>query len=219
MGDVARETRDAVARALSAVRTRAAVPFWIAGAAVIAVLVGVIATGGLERAEATPVQLGPGETAQQSLYSVTVLDAELTEAIEDQYLEADPGETILVVTLRLENHDDHAIGVGRDADRVDARLISSFRPLITLSDVEPTRSPQVWRDGESSNGAFVQPGVPTEVRVAWTVPDDAFPDGVARIDAHEVRISTGQILLSSEYVTWRPTDVAARITVPLEGAS
>ncbi|MGM7671605.1 hypothetical protein [Microbacterium sp. A93] len=205
----ARTTASRLAR--SAV-SPAAVPAWIALAVAGVALVGVVTFGGLDRSDPIPAELTVGEEARVSLYAVTVLDAELTDSIEEEFLEAEPGETLLVATVLLENLSDRPVGVGVGADRVQSQLISASNPLIELADVEQTSSPRVWRDDGSAGSVILQPGVASEVRIAWTVPDDALPDGDFQLNVHDAAVSTGKILLASDHITWKRGDISARIS-------
>lgn len=179
----------------------------------MATLVTAITLGGLATKEATPTTLTTGDEVRMPLYAVTVLDAELTDEVEDQSLSAEPGETLVVITMQLENLSDRAIGVGRAADKVESQLIGATRSLLDLTGVTSTESAQVWREDGSAGGVFLQPGVPSEVTLAWTAPEDAFADGIVELDVYDAVESRGQILISADHVTWRRGDLAARITV------
>ncbi|WP_311243773.1 hypothetical protein [Microbacterium sp. WCS2018Hpa-23] len=196
-------------------RSLAEVPrwIWVVAAALIALILVVVAIGGFAQAQTAPIELGVDDEARASVYAVTVLDAEFTDAVESEYLEADPGETLLVMTMRMENLSDAPIGVGTTADRTKAGLVNTDDPLIELTGVTATDSVSVWRADGSSGQVILQPGVPSEVMLAWTVPDDAFPDGGVSLDIHEVEIRRGAVILSSSVVTWRAIDTFARISV------
>ncbi|WP_431070806.1 hypothetical protein [Microbacterium phyllosphaerae] len=196
-------------------RSLAEVPrwIWIAAAALIALVLVVVAIGGFAQAQTAPTELGADDEARASVYAVTVLDAEFTDEVESEYLEADPGEKLLVMTMRMENLSDAPIGVGTTADRTKAGLVNTDNPLIELTGASATDSVSIWRADGSSGQVILQPGVPSEVMLAWTVPDDAFPDGVVSLDLHEVEIRRGAVILSSSVVTWRATEAFARISV------
>lgn len=206
----ARSIASRFARSAFALRT---LPVWLAGGAVAVLLVAVIVAGGLNGVQTDPTALGAGDGVRTPLYTVTVLDAELTDEIEEQFLSAEPGEIVVVLTLRLENLSDRAIGVGRSADQVESRLINVTEPLLQLSDVTSSQSTRVWRTDGSGSSVVLQPDVPSELRMAWIVPEDAFPEGVVRLDVYDAEESTGQIILSADHVTWWRTELAARISV------
>jgi len=190
---------------------------WAALAAIAAVLVVVILLGGLDRAEAAPEQLVAGETAELSLYSIAVLDAELTDEIEDQYLTADPGEVLVALTVRLENLSDRPISANGSVDRVQSRLVNSSQSLLELVDATPIGSVYAWREDGSSGGVVLQPDVPAQVRIAWRVPEDSFADGVVRLDVHDATARSGRVIISSSAVTWYRSELAAQIRVAVDG--
>lgn len=221
-GDHERAAPKVAARAMVSrwARSLAEVPrwIWIAAATVIALVLVVVAIGGFAQAQAAPTELGVGDEARASVYAVTVLDAEFTDEVESEYLEAEPGETLLVMTMRMENLSDAPIGVGTAADRTKAGLVNTENPLLDLSGVTATDTVSVWRADGSSGQVFLQPGVPSEVTLAWSVPEDAFPDGVVSLDVHEVEIRRGAVILSASVITWRAAETFARISVTPTGA-
>lgn len=189
---------------------------WFAAAAVVAVLITVIALGGFAAARTETTPAGPEEEVRTSAYAVTVLDAQLAGAVESEYLEAEPGQTLLVLRTRIENLSDTPIGVGSTADLTKANLVNTDRPLIDLVGVTAVDRTAVWRPDGSSGQVFLQPGVPAEVMLAWTIPDDALTGREVSLDVHDAEVSVGAVILSSNVVTWRAGDVVARITVPVE---
>ncbi|MDN3445161.1 hypothetical protein [Microbacterium sp. APC 3901] len=191
---------------------------WFAALAFVALAAVVAAVGGLSRAEASPTELGPDDEARTSMYAITVLDAEFTTEVESEYLEAEPGEKFLVMSTRMENLSDAPIGVGTTADRISSGFVNTDAPLLRLKGVTTTDSVDVWRADGSSGQVILQPGVPSQVTFAWTVSEDAFPDGAVSLDVHEVEVRRGQVVLSSRAVTWRPAALSARITVTAQEA-
>lgn len=208
--------RDAAAGAGRALFSRAALPFWISAAAVVGLLAGVIGAGGLAPASRVPSLVSGGDEARTSLYSIAVLDAELTDAVESQFLEAEPGQTLLVVTVRLENLSDTAVGVERSADRVDARLIVGSEPMLELAGVTVTDTARSWRTDGSRRAVILQPGVPAEVTIAWPVADDddtatALADGSARLDVYDAAEQGGQVILAASSISWRRAELSAQL--------
>lgn len=193
---------------------RSAVPVWIAVAAIVAVLAGFVGFGGLAPASRTPALVAGGEEARTSLYSVAVLDVELSDAVESQFLEAEPGETLLLVTVRLENRSDRAVGVERSADRVESRLIVGSEPMLVLSGATPTGTARSWRADESQREVILQPGVPADVTIAWPIADDdvaAVAEGAVRLDAYDAVEQSGQVILAASTITWRRSELSARL--------
>lgn len=213
----ARSTSARVGRsAVTHARSRSAIPVWAALVGVAAAAAALVAIGALDEAPPSPAHRTAGETVTLSHYAVTVLEATLTDSIEEEYLDADPGNALAVLTARLENLSDTPIGVGTTTDRLQARLVSSSESLLELSGVAGADNAYVFRSDGSFGTVILQPRVPAEVVIAWEVPADAFPEDVLVLDAHEPRITTGQAILSADTVTWRQADLAARITVDLE---
>lgn len=190
---------------------------WLAASGVAVLLVIAVATGGFARARVDLVQVGQGDEVRTTTYAITVLDARLAQEVEEEYLEAEPGEQLLVLTTRMENLSETPIGVGSTADLTKANLVNTDEPLIDLVDVTVSDRVSVWRPDGSAGQVFLQPGVPSEVRIAWVVPAAALSDAVS-LDIHEADVSRGAVILSSNVVTWDPAEVAARITVPVEGS-
>lgn len=213
---MAGRTRGAVAHASRAAISRRAVPAWVVAGAITVLLVTAIASGALETDEVAPTPLGAGEEVRMPLYSVTLLDAQLTDEVEEQSLSADPGETLVLVSMRLENLSDQPIGVGRSADKIASRLIHVETSLLSLSGVPSAESTDVWRDDGSAGSIILQPGVPSEVTIAWIAPEDAFSDGTVGLDVYDAVETRGQVILSADQISWRRGELAARITVDTE---
>lgn len=193
--------------------SRASIPFWAAGGAVSIALVSTLALGGFDRAEPAPTALTAGDKADLSLYSIAVLDAQLADEIEEEYVTADAGEVLLMVTARLENHAAYPVGVEGGADRVASRLFNAGEPLLALSGITPTSSGHVWRTDDSAGGVILQPRVPAEVQLIWTVPAEAVADGQVMLDVYDAVETRGQIILSSDHVTWRRSALAAQFSL------
>lgn len=192
---------------------------WIAAATATAVLLVVGVTGGFTRATLHPPELGVGDEARMSTYAITVLGAEVATEIESEYLSADPGEKLLVMTTRMENLTDAPIGVGTTADRTSTNIINIPGPLLDLADATATdASVSVWRADGSAGQVILQPGVPSQVTFAWTVPEEALSDGEVSLDVHEAEVRRGRVLISSTAVSWRAAEIGARITVAAEDA-
>lgn len=186
---------------------------WVVAASVLLVAVIVIVTGGLARSVTEAAEVAAGDEVRTPTYAITVLDVAFTDAVESEYLEAEPGEKLLIMTARMENLADAPIGVGTTADLLKANLVNTAEPLLDLHGAEATGSATVWRADGSAGQVVLQPGVPDEVTIAWPVPDGAFSDGAVALDVHEAEVSRGAVILSSRVVTWRPDGVVARILV------
>lgn len=216
MRAIAGKARSASARAARSATDRRARPLWIAGCTAVGVVAVFLLAGGLVAAERTPAAASAGNEVRTSLYAVTVTGAELTDAVESEFLEAEEGETLLVMTVEIENLSDRPIGVGTAANRVESKLVNSRTPLLDVPQATDAFSTRAWRPDGSAGGVVLQPGVPDEVLLAWSVPDDAFPSGTVELDVFDARAQGGQIILSSSVISWQRTDRVARITVDLE---
>ena len=207
---------DSGRQAASGAFSRAAVPLWAVVVAIVGLLGAFVAFGGLAPATTQPLLVPVGSEVRTSLYTVTVIDAEVTDEVEEQYLEAEPGETLLIVTVRLENLSDRAVGVEGTADQVASRLLSSSAPLLELSGVTVTDTARSWRTDGSLRAVVLQPGVPADVRIAFPVADDALDEHEAHLDVYDAREQSGQVILSPSAITWRRTDLIARTPVEVD---
>ena len=216
VAEVIGRTRAAVTRASRAAISRRAIPAWIAAGAITILLAAVVGSGGLKTDDVTPTPLGAGDEVRMPLYAITVLDAQLADEVEEQSLSADPGETLVLVNMRLENLTDRPIGVGRSADMVASRLIHVDTSLLSLSGVPSAESTDVWRDDGSAGSVVLQPGVPSEVTIAWIAAEDAFSDGLISLDVYDAVETHGRVILSADQISWRRGDLTARITVDTE---
>ncbi|MDQ0642755.1 hypothetical protein [Microbacterium murale] len=216
VADVTGRARSIVSRAARTAVSRRLIPVWITGGAIAVLVVTVIAFGGLDRSDTTPTPLSAGDEVRMPLYAVTVLGAELTDEVEEQSLSADPGETLVVISLQLENLTNLPIGVGRGADMVVSRLVGVDESLLSLPGVESAKTVGVWRGDGSAGSVVLQPGVPSEVTIAWIASKDAFADGVVNLDVYDAVETRGRVILSADHINWVRGDLAARITVDAE---
>lgn len=208
--------RDAAVGAARTVFSRRAAPFWIAAVAIVGLLAGFVGFGGLASASKTPTIVATGDEARTSLYSATVLETDLTDAVESQFLEAEPGETLLVITVRLENLSDRAVGVERSADRVESRMIVGREPMLELSGIAATGTARSWRADGGRRAVILQPGVPADVTIAWPVADDAatkdaLAEGTVRLDVYDGVEQSGQVILAASTISWRRDELSAQL--------
>ncbi len=196
--------------------TRASLPFWVGGAAVVAVLGGFVGLGGLRSADTDPDVVAAGDEVATSLYAATVLDVELADTVESQFLKAEPGETLLVVTFDLENLSERAIGIDRSADRVESGMLSSRTPLLELSGVTATGAARSWRADDSTRAVILQPGVPAEVKIAWPVSERLISEHGARLNIYDATERTGKVIVSSSTISWQRADLTAQVALEVE---
>ncbi|MFT4258124.1 DUF4352 domain-containing protein [Microbacterium sp.] len=211
MSEIKAAVRRARERASTGIRSafsRGAVPAWIAAGALAVAIVVLIAVGAFDTVEAPPEPVAIGEEVRLDTYAVTVIDVEVTDAVEEHYFNADPGEVLLVVTMRLENLSDSTIGVDTTPDHVTSRLVGSSTSLLELTGVTIERGPRVWR-GASSATPLLQPDVPAEITVGWAVDPDDLDE--ATLEVYNADVRHGQILLASNVITWTQGAHVARI--------
>lgn len=202
-------------RSVFSAQTRSA---WIAAAAIAVAALALVAVGAFDAAaEAEPDPVAIGEEVRLSTYAVTVLDAEVTDAVDEQYLEADEGESLLLVTMRLENLSDRTIGVGTTSDKISSRLVNVPSPLLELSGIDDPGSARTWHDVTSSRNPLLQPDVPADITVAWTVSTADLDAHRISLDVHDAVVRTGQIILSSDVITWAQGELVARIDMGVGG--
>lgn len=199
-------------RALRSLIAPSTAPLWIVAIVLMSVAISFTALGGFGRAVRTPTPAVAGDEVRTSLYAVTVLGAELTDEVEDQFLSAEPGEDLLVVTLVLENLTSTPAGVISSVDNVSSRFVEGDAAMLAIAGLDAVDDISVWRDGSSAS-VILQPRVPAEVRIAWLVPEGSFPDGEAFLEVYDARIQRGQVILSRSAVTWNRTQQAARISM------
>src|SRR5690606_39200930 len=132
-------------------------------------------------------------------------------AIEDQFMEAEAGETLVVATMTLENTSGLPVGITSPADRVSAGFLTVREPLLSLSGTELTGSVRAWRADGSAGSVILQPGIPSTVKIAWSVPEDAVRAGGVHLDIYDAQVSSGQILISADQIFWRRGELTARI--------
>lgn len=213
-GEWARAT---AARGIRSVFSRGAVPAWITVGVLALGAAALVAFGAFDTAQHQPAEVAIGEEVRLPTYSVTVLDVEVTDAVEEQFLEADPGESLLLVTVRLENLTDETIGVGATTDRISSRLVNASTSLLMLSGVTDPGNARAWRDVTSVADPLLQPGVPADITLAWRVDSSDLDSGAVALEVHEAVVRTGQIILSSDVVTWAQGDLVARIELEARG--
>ncbi|MGO1506884.1 MAG: hypothetical protein ACTHZW_06140 [Microbacteriaceae bacterium] len=201
-----------------AATSRAAIPLWIGGGLLVALVVAVIALGGLNPATSSAAQLVAGDEATTPLYTASVLDAHVTDEIEDEHVAAEDGDVLVVVTMRLENLADYPVGVGRSADRAESRLLNVAEPLLELSGITQTASARAWRTDDSIGGVILQPRVPVEMQLVWPVPAAAVASGTVTVDVYDADETRGQVILSSDNITWRRAGLAAQFEIDVEEA-
>lgn len=203
--------RVTAAHGIRSVFSRRATPAWITLGSLIAAATVLIAVGAFDTAENEPAAVAIGEEVRLPTYAVTVLDVEVTDAVEDQFLEAEESESLVLVTLRLENLSDATISVDGTSDGISSHLVNSSSPLLDLSGVAVTGSAGYWRDVTSSRRPLLQPDVPAIVTIAWPVESADLDSDDLALEVHEADPQHGNIVVASTDVTWWQGDLVARI--------
>lgn len=184
----------------------------ILGTAIAVVAIAAFAIGGgLRAAVPTPSDAAYGVEVDTTLYSATVIDAEAVAEAEEQYWEAEPGEILVLVTVRIENRASYPVMVLGAVDSAASRLVQGDEPLLRLAGVEPVDSPRVWRADGSPRGPILQPGVPADVVIGWPVDQEQLADAGAVLEVYDASEEFGRFVVSSSAATWKATDIAARV--------
>lgn len=209
--------RAATVRVIRSVFSRSAVPAWIVTGVVAVVAAVLISIGAFDTAVREPAAVAVGEEVRLSTYAVTVIDVEVTDAVEEQHFEADPGESLLLVTMRLENLTDTTVGVDSTVDRITSRLVNASESMIVLSGVDDPGNARVWHDATSLKSPLLQPGVPADITVGWRVDSSALDSDALALVVHDSVVRTGQIIIASDVVTWAQGTPVARIELETRG--
>lgn len=190
---------------------------WIAAALVVAFVAATALFGGLGPRGDDVSEVAVGTPVDTGMLEVTVDDARTTPELEDQFLSADDGETLLVARLTLVNRWNRPIAALGGEDRVSASLFAGTPPVISfdLDDVEP---PDVVRADGFTGRPILQPDVPLEVLVIWRIPVEAAPLELV-VDVHDARVANGRAIIDEQSVYWEPTDVVGRIRAAVTAES
>lgn len=203
----------AARRARNALLDPASAPVVIAVIIALILAILFVVLGGFREASRVPASTAAGTEVATSLFTVTVLDATVTEEVEEQFWDAEPGETLLLVTVRLENLTDRPAAMLGATDRLTSRLIESDSALLTLDGITATETPRAWHADGGVRTPVLQPGVPADIVIGWPIPDDALTDDSVQVNVFDARERAGQVIVSASATTWTRTELLARVSV------
>ena len=92
-----------------------------------------------------------------------------------------------------------------------SRLINATAPLLELTGVGDPGTALVWNDIASPRYPLLQPDVPAEITAAWRVSTAELEKGAAAIEVHDAIERAGQIIVSSDVVSWTQGALIARV--------
>ena len=186
---------------------------WITAAIVVGFVAVTALFGGLGPRGDEVAEVTAGTPVDTGMLDVSVEDVRTTPELEEQFLSADDGETLLVARVTLVNRWNRPIAALGSEDRVSASLFAGTPPVITvdLDDVDP---PDVVRADGHAARPILQPDVPLEVLVVWRIPVETAPAELA-VEVRDARVANGRAIIDEQSVYWEPTDLVGRIRVPV----
>lgn len=177
---------------------------WIITGAGAVLLGATAAFGGLEPApQPVPEELAVGEHYVGSDLEIAVLGAEVGGEVQGAGVVPDEGEETLIVTLEVTNLFS------------EPRIALAPHSLsgVHIDGVEIVRS-DARRVEDDSVLAYLQPDVPTRVRLAWTIDADAIaPGDEVRLVLPDSTRSEGAFVTRGTY--WSDVRTGAYVTVPV----
>lgn len=212
--------RDRIAKARENAEGRNAfdVPAGWKVAGVLAVIVGVSALfGGLSPASRAVTSVPASTTLQNDLLRVHVNEVHTTTAIEDRFLEAGDGETVLVADMTIENVWTEPLAMTGTADNVGAKPVGGPDALLQISGLPRNAIAEYWRTDGTRGMVTLQPGVVVDVTAAWIVPADAIGDDID-VTMHAAVLERGNTIIAHQNRFWKPGDAIERTTVPVTNA-
>lgn len=197
MPDAARDRRARLVALLDRIPTLV----WVAVAA--AVLVGIVgAFGGLADAQAreeTVPELAVGAWSSTRPYSVAVIDARRSDRYDAVFLEAEPGEELLIIEIDAVN----------TWDRQTSGLIGTVLLEVDGDGVEPDR---ILIAADDSSSSMLPPRVTTRLVLIWELPAGAV-GGTAVLQLVDSVLRTNGPLIAEDY--WYRTGVTQQVILPV----
>lgn len=182
---------------------------WLTMAVAGVALLATAAVGGLEPAEAAPVQeLAEGEPHRGPMVSLTLQRAVLIDTFPEAGASADP------------EADERVLAVVADVENVSARPVHSlndrFREVLRLDALPELPLEGAARIDDGTIGPILQPGVPAELVLSWVVPADAFVAGEElELSLFDHELLAGRSLTFGEYWGADPA-LAAHVTLTVD---
>ncbi|WP_191906658.1 hypothetical protein [Microbacterium lushaniae] len=179
---------------------------WLAGLATALFLAGTAAFGGLSTAVAEPVpELSAGQEHTNAQLALSVQRAVLVDDLPEVGVEAGAGERVLALIATVENRWTEPLPTAGD---------TSVTQAVRIPDFGDARPDAVARYDDATRYPWLQPRVPAEVVMAWTVDAGAFEAGdTLSIELHDTRLSLGRLVTAGE--AWGDPVLAARVSVSI----
>ncbi|ALJ20027.1 hypothetical protein [Microbacterium sp. No. 7] len=197
-----RPTRRERARALAAkTPTR-----WFAGILTVLFLGTTAAFGGIATAEPPPLpELQPGDEHRSTQVAITPVRAVLVDDLAEAGASPADGERVLAVHVRLEN---------AWTEPLTLYTTSTTLETISVAELAGTAPTAVSRLDDATRNPILQPRVPVDVVLAWTVPAERFADGdPLALTLNDMTLHTGSSVASGRW--WKDPVPAARVTLSL----
>lgn len=186
---------------------------WFAGIATGLFLAGTAAFGGLATA-ATPSipELEPGEAHVTAQRTLTIERAVLVDELPEAGVYPDPDRNERVVAIL-------AIAENRWTSPQSAAAAVNLEPSAFARSVSvgglPSEGSTNARYDDGTVGPWLQPGVPVELVMAWTVDADAFADGdEIEVVLNSLSLYTASFVAEGEW--WQDPVASATMTLTLD---
>ncbi len=179
---------------------------WFAGLATALFLAGTAAFGGLSTVAAEPVrELSAGQEHINDQLALSVQRAVLVDDLPEVGVEAGAGKRVLALIATVENRWTQPLPTVGD---------TSVTQAVRVPDLGDTRPDAVARYDDATHSPWLQPRVPAEVVMAWTVDAGAFEAGdTLSVELHDTRLSVGRLVTAGE--AWVDPVLAARVSVSI----
>lgn len=189
---------------------------WIAAIVVTGFIGAAALLGGLGDRTVESVDVAADTVYSSELLDLTVHDARAVDALPDQYIEAKAGTRLLVVRMTITDRWDLPISADGYAAGVTTSLFSGKHAVVLPADTTPVGLATGWYAGtENSTAPVFQPGVTTEVEVAWQVPANAVEGDTVAIALRQATPKHFEVFADERSIMLATGDVEARFEVPL----
>lgn len=202
---------------LARVERRAAIgpESWIAASAAAVFVAGTAAFGGLADRTPAAAEVPSGGSYSSDLVEVTVHDAYLVDSLPDHYVEPADGDRLLVVRMTITDRWTMPLAAEGQVAGVTTALFGGRTAPLQPAGIETGRLVTAWYDGTTSGSPIFQPGVPTDVEVAWTVADDAVAGDTVSITLADAAPRPYSVLLDDRSILLVTGDTVATFETPV----
>ncbi|KAA9147881.1 hypothetical protein F6B41_14010 [Microbacterium lushaniae] len=179
---------------------------WFAGLATALFLAGTAAFGGLSTVAAEPVrELSAGQEHINAQLALSIQRAVLVDELPEVGVEAGAGERVLALIATVENRWTQPLPTVGD---------TSVTQAVRVPDLGDTPPAAVARYDDATRSPWLQPRVPAEVVLAWTVDAGAFEAGdILSVELRDAQLAQGRLVTAGE--AWVDPVVAARVSVSI----